>query len=173
MSDWSSICRAAARSDTNATDGLRCRDITPEQPLYTCSYTALSSFWQIQQHVRNHGAVITRYALWLQQPVLERVLCIECCCMSLLLHRTAPHSTAQHTPQHRAERCPCRHHCPSVMLLCCCWRHACRIQVRTAHMPTVQLLMLSTCTVQLQRLLLSANPDPNPPPCCCQQQTPC
>ncbi len=75
-------------------------------------------------------------------------------------HRTAQHSTAQHTPQHRAERCPCRHHCPSVMLLCCCWRHACRIQVRTAHMPTVQLLMLSTCTVQLQRLLLSANPDP-------------
>jgi hypothetical protein len=103
VSDWSSICRAAARSDTNATDGLRCRDITPEQPLYTCSYTALSSFWQIQQHVRNHGAVITRYALWLQQPVLERVLCIGCCCMSLLLHRTAPHSTAQHSTQHSTE----------------------------------------------------------------------
>jgi hypothetical protein len=55
--DWAAVCKAAAASPSSS-----CAAITKQQPLYTCSYESLSSFYQIQRHIRIHGAVITRWA---------------------------------------------------------------------------------------------------------------
>jgi hypothetical protein len=55
VSDWSSICKAAATSALPA-----CAGISKDQPLYRCSFNSLSSFYRIQQHIRAHGAVVTR-----------------------------------------------------------------------------------------------------------------
>ncbi|WIA23159.1 hypothetical protein OEZ85_001490 [Tetradesmus obliquus] len=56
VGEWSSICAAAAAAAATPT----CKDITREQPLFRCSFKSLSSFYQIQQHIRAHGAVVTR-----------------------------------------------------------------------------------------------------------------
>jgi hypothetical protein len=57
VADWSNICRAAAESAQR----LRgCESITKDQPLLRCSFKSLSSFYQVQQHIRVHGAVVTR-----------------------------------------------------------------------------------------------------------------
>jgi hypothetical protein len=45
---------------SSASNMQSCRRITATQPLYTCSYKSLSSFYQIQQHIRRYGAVISR-----------------------------------------------------------------------------------------------------------------
>uniref|UniRef100_A0A383W9S6 Peptidase C1A papain C-terminal domain-containing protein n=1 Tax=Tetradesmus obliquus TaxID=3088 RepID=A0A383W9S6_TETOB len=55
VGEWSSICSAAAASATPA-----CAAITKQQPLFRCSFKSLSSFYQIEQHIRAHGAVVTR-----------------------------------------------------------------------------------------------------------------
>jgi hypothetical protein len=53
VGEWKSICQKYQ-------DTTNCSDITKEQPRYSCSYKSLSSFYQMQQHIRNHGAVVTR-----------------------------------------------------------------------------------------------------------------
>jgi hypothetical protein len=53
--NWAAVCKAAAASPD-------CAAITKQQPLYTCTYESLSSFYDIQRHIRKHGAVITRCA---------------------------------------------------------------------------------------------------------------
>jgi hypothetical protein len=53
VGEWRSICQQYERSSS-------CRDISKDQPRYKCSYKSLSSFYQMQQHIRNHGAVVTR-----------------------------------------------------------------------------------------------------------------
>jgi hypothetical protein len=59
IADWSGICKAAAAAATTS----KCAAITKQQPLYNCTYQSLSSFYQIQRHIRSHGAVVTRCAL--------------------------------------------------------------------------------------------------------------
>uniref|UniRef100_A0A383VW72 Peptidase C1A papain C-terminal domain-containing protein n=1 Tax=Tetradesmus obliquus TaxID=3088 RepID=A0A383VW72_TETOB len=57
VADWSNICKAAAAA---AATSSGCAAITKQQPLYNCTYQSLSSFYQIQRHIRAHGAVVTR-----------------------------------------------------------------------------------------------------------------
>lgn len=54
--NWRDMCRKAASQPA-------CTAIKREQPLYTCSYKSLSSFYQIEQHIRRHGSVITRITM--------------------------------------------------------------------------------------------------------------
>jgi hypothetical protein len=56
VGDWSGACSAAA------TASAKCSAITKQQPLYNCTFKSLSSFYQIQQAIRAHGAVVTRCA---------------------------------------------------------------------------------------------------------------
>eukprot|EP00883_Tetradesmus_obliquus_P003349 jgi/Sobl393_1/13601/SZX60317.1 len=56
VSDWPTMCRKFEAQSRNP----QCRKVTRAQPQYSCSYRSLSSFYEIQQHVRQHGAVITR-----------------------------------------------------------------------------------------------------------------
>lgn len=60
VADWSNICKAAAAA---AATSSGCAAITKQQPLYNCTYQSLSSFYQIQRHIRAHGAVVTRCVL--------------------------------------------------------------------------------------------------------------
>jgi hypothetical protein len=57
VGDWTLPCSAAAKAAAG-----ECAGITKQQPLYSCSFKSLSSFYQIEQEIRNKGAVITRYA---------------------------------------------------------------------------------------------------------------
>jgi hypothetical protein len=60
VGDWMEPCKAESASalELNA----ECASITKQQPLYTCSFESLSSFYQIKQAIRDHGAVVPRYA---------------------------------------------------------------------------------------------------------------
>jgi hypothetical protein len=54
VNSWIPACDQAKRDCiTNATH---------EQPYLNCTYKSMSTFWEIQQWIRNHGAVVTRYA---------------------------------------------------------------------------------------------------------------
>jgi uncharacterized membrane protein YfbV (UPF0208 family) len=53
VGEWKTACQKYQQSGN-------CSDITKDQPRYKCSYKSLSSFYQMQQHIRNHGAVVTR-----------------------------------------------------------------------------------------------------------------
>uniref|UniRef100_A0A383W3I5 Peptidase C1A papain C-terminal domain-containing protein n=1 Tax=Tetradesmus obliquus TaxID=3088 RepID=A0A383W3I5_TETOB len=55
VTDWSQPCRAAAMTATK-----QCATISEQQPLYSCSFKSLNSFYQIEQEIRNKGAVVTR-----------------------------------------------------------------------------------------------------------------
>ncbi|KAF8069582.1 hypothetical protein HT031_001699 [Scenedesmus sp. PABB004] len=54
VTSWGPACDAAGRSCAY--------DAT--QPYLKCRYKSLSTFWQIQQHIRNHGAVISRITIY-------------------------------------------------------------------------------------------------------------
>ncbi|WIA41427.1 hypothetical protein OEZ86_005009 [Tetradesmus obliquus] len=60
ISDFAGICRATAAGSKDP----ECAAVTKEQPRYSCSFKSLSSFWQVQQHIRTHGSVITRIAVY-------------------------------------------------------------------------------------------------------------
>lgn len=62
VSDWGDICRAAATANVTAAEGVLCRDITRQQPLYSCTYTAFSSFWQV---CATAGVSLYPYCCWL------------------------------------------------------------------------------------------------------------
>lgn len=55
IGSWSGVCAAAAAACPLANNSL---------PWLSCSYKALSTFWQIQQDVRQHGAAITRITIY-------------------------------------------------------------------------------------------------------------
>ncbi|KAF6258414.1 hypothetical protein COO60DRAFT_1692748 [Scenedesmus sp. NREL 46B-D3] len=58
ITDWEPYC-AAARQRAAAGD-CTADKITREKPLLKCSYRSLSNFNQMQQHIRNHGAIVSR-----------------------------------------------------------------------------------------------------------------
>ncbi|KAF6255687.1 hypothetical protein COO60DRAFT_193116 [Scenedesmus sp. NREL 46B-D3] len=60
INNFDRVCRIT----TEASNDPECQGVTVDQPRYTCSFRSLSSFWQIQQHIRKHGAVITRIAIY-------------------------------------------------------------------------------------------------------------
>ncbi|WIA36815.1 hypothetical protein OEZ86_008070 [Tetradesmus obliquus] len=60
ISDFKGICLGT----TSGSKDPECLAVTPQQPRYNCSFKSLSSFWQIQQHIRTHGSVITRIAVY-------------------------------------------------------------------------------------------------------------
>lgn len=54
VTSWIPACQAAQDS---------CRGTTSSrQPWLKCEYKSLSTFWEVQRHIRNHGAVISRWA---------------------------------------------------------------------------------------------------------------
>ncbi|WIA32991.1 hypothetical protein OEZ86_006150 [Tetradesmus obliquus] len=56
--DWEPYCKAA---NETAADGKCTADkITRPKPLLKCSYRSLSNFYQMQQHIRKHGAIVSR-----------------------------------------------------------------------------------------------------------------
>uniref|UniRef100_A0A383VRY8 Peptidase C1A papain C-terminal domain-containing protein n=1 Tax=Tetradesmus obliquus TaxID=3088 RepID=A0A383VRY8_TETOB len=65
---WDPVCRDASKkrkAGEEASSPQRVQELEEcfnisEQPLYSCSYTSLSSFWQIQRWIRLYGSVITR-----------------------------------------------------------------------------------------------------------------
>jgi hypothetical protein len=59
VGDWTRACSTAATAATNSS----CAAITKQQPLYNCTFKSLSSFYQVQQAIRKHGAVVARCAL--------------------------------------------------------------------------------------------------------------
>jgi hypothetical protein len=84
VADWSGICKAAA-----AAANPKCAAITKQRPLYNCTYQSLSSFYQIQQHIRTFGAVVTRYASLLHPYALPPACktCTVCSCAATrMLH---------------------------------------------------------------------------------------
>ncbi|WIA08057.1 hypothetical protein OEZ85_007523 [Tetradesmus obliquus] len=56
VNPWLPVCRAAQQACRNATNR--------QQPWLKCSYTSLSTFWEIQRWIRNHGAVVTRITIY-------------------------------------------------------------------------------------------------------------
>ncbi|WIA21131.1 hypothetical protein OEZ85_005443 [Tetradesmus obliquus] len=60
ISDFQGICLGT----TSKSEIPACKAVTKEQPGYSCSFKSLSSFWQIQQHIRTHGSAITRIAMY-------------------------------------------------------------------------------------------------------------
>lgn len=54
VTSWIPTCQAAQDSCSNTTNST--------QPWLKCEYKSLSTFWEIQRHIRNHGAVISRWA---------------------------------------------------------------------------------------------------------------
>ncbi|KAF8072389.1 RCH2 [Scenedesmus sp. PABB004] len=59
VTQWETSCRQAANYAAPG-GSVQCAKFTDAQPWLKCSYRSLSSFWQIQQHIRNHGSVISR-----------------------------------------------------------------------------------------------------------------
>ncbi|WIA41421.1 hypothetical protein OEZ86_005004 [Tetradesmus obliquus] len=59
ISDFASICGTT----TVRSNDPECVAIT-RKPRYSCRFKSLSSFWQIQQHIRTYGSVITRIAMY-------------------------------------------------------------------------------------------------------------
>lgn len=55
IGSWDGICASAS---------TKCPFTDKSRPWLKCSYKSLSTFWQIQQHVRNHGAVVTRMIVY-------------------------------------------------------------------------------------------------------------
>lgn len=53
--DWRRLCQQAI--DT-------CPKDDRSRPWLSCTFRALSSFWQIQQSIRQHGAVVTRITIY-------------------------------------------------------------------------------------------------------------
>ncbi|KAF8055998.1 hypothetical protein HT031_006519 [Scenedesmus sp. PABB004] len=56
VTSWRDACAAASRACA--------RESSKEQPYVKCSYKSLSNFWEIQQHIRNHGAVVSRISIY-------------------------------------------------------------------------------------------------------------
>jgi hypothetical protein len=50
--DWLPVCRNAKQECTAQAQRAR--------PYLKCTYTSLSTFWEIQRWIRNHGSVVTR-----------------------------------------------------------------------------------------------------------------
>jgi hypothetical protein len=95
VGSWSGECSAAAG---------RCLISNASLPWLKCTYKSLSSFWQIQQHIRLHGAVVTRITIYVRGALAGTCpppshahkqthtnthtllfMCLERC-LSLLLH---------------------------------------------------------------------------------------
>ncbi|WIA23217.1 hypothetical protein OEZ86_010105 [Tetradesmus obliquus] len=56
VTSWIPACQAAQDS---------CRGTTSSrQPWLKCEYKSLSTFWEVQRHIRNHGAVISRITIY-------------------------------------------------------------------------------------------------------------
>ena len=56
VNDWKPACQEA---------GQACRGVSSKaQPWLSCSYKSLSSFVDIQRHIRQHGAVLTRITIY-------------------------------------------------------------------------------------------------------------
>lgn len=55
ISLWTQLCGEAA---------TRCPSSDLSRPWLSCSYRALSTFWQIQQSIRQHGAIVTRITIY-------------------------------------------------------------------------------------------------------------
>jgi hypothetical protein len=60
VTDWQPICDAAKQRAAEGNCTAAGDKITREKPLLKCSYRSLSNFYQMQQHVRNHGAIVSR-----------------------------------------------------------------------------------------------------------------
>ncbi|WIA41425.1 hypothetical protein OEZ86_005008 [Tetradesmus obliquus] len=60
ISDFQGICLGT----TSKSEDPVCSGIKKDQPRYSCSFKSLSSFWQVQQHIRTHGAAVTRIAVY-------------------------------------------------------------------------------------------------------------
>ncbi|KAF8063660.1 MSL1 [Scenedesmus sp. PABB004] len=53
--NWGPACSAAEAA---------CADVSAAQPYLNCTYKSLSTFWQIQQHIRIHGSVVSRISVY-------------------------------------------------------------------------------------------------------------
>jgi hypothetical protein len=79
VTDWGPYCEAAKKlaasgNCTNTND-----KITREKPLLKCSYRSLSNFYQMQQHIRNHGAIVSRIIMNVGDRITTHGLC-QCGC---------------------------------------------------------------------------------------------
>eukprot|EP00882_Tetradesmus_deserticola_P025183 GHRQ01027646.1.p1 GENE.GHRQ01027646.1~~GHRQ01027646.1.p1 ORF type:complete len:451 (+),score=70.12 GHRQ01027646.1:210-1562(+) len=60
ITDWEPKCEAARQRAAAGSCSSTADKITREKPLLKCSYRSLSNFYQMQQHIRNHGAIVSR-----------------------------------------------------------------------------------------------------------------
>ena len=58
VTSWIPACQAAQQAAQQKRSGTA----SSSQPWLKCEYKSLSTFWEIQRHIRNHGAVISRWA---------------------------------------------------------------------------------------------------------------
>jgi hypothetical protein len=114
VGDWSDACRAAAASTVPACAGIGQQ--------YRCSFKSLSSFYQIQQHIRAHGAVVTRYCLVL--PCYAVVWHLD---MNLLQHVVSSQLRCLGTT---AIMCRLTSNLQSELQLCCFSNVTCQQQLQ-------------------------------------------